>query len=289
MSQLRTVLFAPGDQPRKMARALTSGADATVLDLEDAVAAEAKSAARRHVRDLLLSHPGRAHVRINPLGTEDYERDLTALGEAIRLAAGLIVPKVEALDQLLAINAYLTEIESYQPPAATTPLLAVLESSAGIMAAGEIARAPRLRALILGTLDLAADLGVAPSASGLEFLHARSQLVLASRAAGIDGPIDGPHSLLDDPAGLEASSNQTRQLGFRGRAVIHPDQVAIVNRAFSPSEDELVHARKVVDAHRTAQAEGLGAVRLADGTFIDRPVVVRAAALLGLTPQETDG
>lgn len=286
MNSLRTLLFAPGDNPHRMARAVATEADAIVLDLEDAVTRESKTAARRHVRELLSeSRCERVYVRVNAVGSDDYRSDLEALGPVISSAAGLVVPKVESATQLDELDADLRALESSSPHPALR-VIAILESAAGILAAQSIAHGPRVQRLVFGTLDLAAELGVTPTITGEEYLHARSHLVLVSRAAGLAGPLDGPHTRVDDPGEVEASARHARSLGFGGKVIIHPAQIAPVHAAFAPSEADLIHARAVVDAYRQAQVDGRGAVRLPDGTFIDRPVVVRAAELLGLEPEE---
>ncbi|KXX54134.1 HpcH/HpaI aldolase/citrate lyase family protein [Rhodococcus sp. LB1] len=287
MNSLRTLLFAPGDNLHRMARAVATEADAVVLDLEDAVAPESKPVARHHVREFLAESTREGvYVRVNAVGSDDYRSDLDALGAVIGSAAGLLIPKVESAAQLLELDADLRSLESEHSTQIPLPVLAILESAAGILAAQSIAHAPRVQCLVFGTLDLAAELGVTPTVTGEEYLHARSHLVLVSRAAGLAGPLDGPHTRVDDPVELEASAQHARSLGFGGKVIIHPAQIAPVHAAFAPSEAELIHAQAVVDAYRQAQVSGIGAVRLPDGTFIDRPVVVRAAALLGLEPEK---
>lgn len=287
MTSLRTLLFAPGDHPRRMAKAAAGNADGVVLDLEDAVAPAAKESARASVLELVQNLSYRkVFVRINAIGTDDYRQDLHALAPALGALAGLVIPKAETVDELTRLDTDLNDVAPSIDDVTDLPVLAVLESAAGILAAPAIAAAPRVHRLIFGTLDLAAETGVQPTVEGTEYLHARSHLVLASAAAGLDGPIDGPHPRIDELHALSASAHHARDLGFRGKVVLHPDQIAPVNDAFSPSEPELAHAQAVVDTYRQAQTRGLGAVRLPDGTFIDRPVVVRAAALLGLKPEE---
>lgn len=286
MTPYRTLLFAPGDNPHRMIKAASSAADAVVFDLEDAVVTASKPTARTAVLQALSQIPeGRAFVRLNTVGSSDYFEDLRALAPALGRATGLIVPKVESVEQLVRLDTDLRSLGGFVE-ATPLPVLAVLESAAGILAAAAIAGGPRVRGLIFGTLDLAAELGVSPTVAGTEFLHARSQVVLASRGAGLAGPLDGPHPRVDEPQELAQSARTARALGFRGKVVLHPAQIDPVHQAFTSTESELAHARAVIDAFRQAQGDGLGVVRLPDGTFIDRPVVVRAAALLGLNPEE---
>lgn len=273
------LLFVPGDHPRRTARALASTADAVVLDLEDAVAASAKKTARGNVVEEVRAHTRPdVLVRVNAVGTEACDRDLDALEPVLDRLAGLVLPKVESVAEVERVAARLARAERRAGP---TRLVPVLESARGVMAAEEIASAPCVVTLIFGVLDLAASLGVAPTVAGTEFLLARSHLVLASRAAGISPPVDGPHVSLDDEQALVDSCRSARGLGFGGRVVIHPAQIEPVQRAYAPSATELAWARRVLDAFEHAQREGVAAIRLADGTFVERPVVTRAAALLG--------
>jgi citrate lyase subunit beta/citryl-CoA lyase len=289
----RTLLFVPGDRPDRIGKALAGDADAVAVDFEDAVGPASKDSARTLTAEALTGEAGPGspggtgpgvHIRINALGTREAEADLSAvfslLGR-VRLD-GLIVPKVVSAEQIAALG---ERLHAAEKAAGTDPgevsLLPVVESAAGVLASAEIAAAgPRVRTLLFGTLDLAAGLGVRPSVEGRELLYARSQLVLAARAAGLPGPLDGPYAALDDEEGLIRSTLAARELGFTGRVVLHPRQVAPVREAFAPTDRELAHAREVLAAHRDAAARGVGAVRLSDGTFIDRPVVTRARALL---------
>lgn len=223
-------------------------------------------------------------IRINSLETAESEADLAAVSSLIGKVPldGLIVPKARSAVQLTALDEMLAAAEA---AAGVTPrtlsLLPVVESAAGVLEAAAVAAAgPRVSALVFGTLDLAAELGVRPTAEGRELLHARSQVVLAARAARLPGPLDGPYAALDDQDGLVRSSLAARALGFSGRVVLHPRQVPPVREAFAPTESELAWAREVLAVHSEAAERGLGAARLSDGTFIDRPVVTRAEALL---------
>ena len=284
----RALLFVPGDRPDRITRALEAGADAVAVDLEDGVADARKDAARTCVAAAFgerapATGPA-VYIRINALDTAAAEADLAAVSALLGSAppTGLIVPKTESAEQIRQLDRNLAAAES---AAGAGPgglaLLPIVETARGVIAAPAVAAASvRVRTLLFGTLDLAADLGVTPTPDGRELLHARSQVVLAVRAAGLPGPLDGPYPDLDDEDGLVRSSIAARELGCTGRVVLHPRQVAPVRQAFSPSDRELEHARTVVAAHRAAQARGNGAFRLPDGTFVDRPVAARAAAML---------
>lgn len=275
---IRTLLFTPADRPDRIASALGRSADAVAVDLEDAVSPEHKSRARDSARRGLGSAGTRGagplrFVRINALATEWATDDLALVAElAGRLDGvldGVIVPKVAAVGEIETVRAAL-------PP--TLSVLAIIESAQGVLAAESIATADGVAGLILGSLDLAADLRVEPDVDRPGLAHARSHVVLACAAAGLPSPLDGPHPELDDEAGLTRSSRALRALGFGGRVVIHPRQIEPVAMAFAPTEDELDWARSVLAA--AADADGAGAFRLPDGTFVDRPVVGRATRLL---------
>jgi citrate lyase subunit beta/citryl-CoA lyase len=294
-----SVLFVPGDRPDRISKALHTEAAAVAVDLEDAVADDAKEAARASSVETLSAllpqgMPSRdpaVFIRINGVDTSWSAGDLSVVTTLLRGAGGLsgvIVPKVESAAQVEAVDEALTTAEhTAGTPIGQVGLLPIIETARGLVAAIDIATAaPRVTMLIFGTLDLAAALGITPSVEGRELLYARSRLVLATAAAGLPGPLDGPHADVDDAEGLRRSSLRVRELGFTGRVVLHPKQLPIVQEAFAPSEDELARAREIVQAFRLAQADGTGAIRLSDGTFIDRPVLTRACALLGL--DETD-
>ncbi len=272
-----TTLFVPGDRTDRVLKALSSGADAVVVDLEDAVEVSRKESARSDLphglADVTAAEVPAVYVRINGLDTQWARGDVTAVRAVAERLTGVVVPKSEQPGRLVELGESLPD---------GLGLLPIVESARGLFAAEHLAAVPRARTLMFGTLDLAAELGVTASVEGRELLHARSQLVLACAASGLAAPIDGPHPALDDVDGLARSSAAARELGFAGKVVLHPRQLDIVRAAFAPTEDELARAREVVRAHRRARRDGTGAVKLADGSFVDRPVVLRAAALLGI-------
>jgi citrate lyase subunit beta/citryl-CoA lyase len=278
----RTLLFVPGDRPDRIGRALASDADAVAVDLEDAVAPSAKAAARAALPRAVTAPREGLLLRVNPLDGPDSAADLAVVAALLPHLDGVLLPKVEDAGAVRRLDARLGELEVGAGAARATAVLPIVETARGVLAAPAIAAAsPRVATLVFGTLDLAADLGVTPTVEGRELLHARSQVVLATAAAGLPGPLDGPHAALDDIDGLVRASRLARELGFTGKVVLHPRQIAPVRDAFAPTEPELARAREVLDAARDA---GTGAFRLADGTFVDAPVVRRAAALLGVEP-----
>lgn len=275
---LRTVLFVPGNDRRKIDKAFGLAASAVVLDLEDAVASSEKVAARAIVRESVLALPDDAMpvgVRINSLESGLADADLDALAEALPRISLIALPMVESADDVRHVAARLGDLGSH------IDLLAITETARGILAAREIAASsPRLRTLLFGPADLARELGVELTADGFEHLHARSAVVLAARAAGKEGPIDGPYLKLADDDGCALSASWSRRLGFQGKLVLHPRQLPIVTAAFAPSERELAWAREVDRAFREAEAAGVSSIQLADGTFVDYPVAGRARDLL---------
>jgi citrate lyase beta subunit len=278
----RTLLFVPGDRPDRIGRAIASDADAVAVDLEDAVAPEAKARAREDVPGAVEAAAARdgLFLRINPVDGPDFADDLATVAALLPRLAGVLLPKIEDARAVHRLDALLGGLEATaRLPVGATALLPIVETARGVLAAPAIAAAsPRVATLLFGTLDLAADLGVTPTVEGRELLHARSQVVLATAAAGLPGPLDGPHAALDDIDGLVRASVLARDLGFTGKVVLHPRQLAPVQETFAPTEAELAWARQILAAARDA---GTGAFRMADGTFVDAPVLRRAAALLG--------
>jgi len=265
----RSLLFAPGNDERKLEKALAAGADAVVADLEDAVPATEKEAARTVARRVLggAATASLVAVRVNAAGTKHWGADLQAVADL-------------ELDALVLPKATPEAVGALGPDG--PPVVAIVETALGVRHAYETARLPRVAALVLGAVDLGLELGLEPRADGQEVLYARSRLVLESAAAGLRSPFDLVHVDTRDDEGLEAEARLARSLGFRGKACIHPAQVAIVNRVFSPTGEERERARRVVEAYERGLADGRGAVAL-DGEMIDLPVVERARRILAET------
>ncbi|GIX47429.1 MAG: malyl-CoA lyase [Candidatus Tectimicrobiota bacterium] len=292
MPLLRTLLFAPGNRPPLLEKVGHCGADAVVLDLEDAVPVAEKEAARQAVRAAvraITTCP--VYVRVNPL-TAATAFSL-AIGEADLEAVvcaeltGVLVPKIESPDDVRHAEHLLCMRERQLGLApGHIDLIPLLETARGIQHAYAIATAgTRVRRLAFGAGDFTRDLGVSWSRREVESLYARSALVVASRAAGLEPPLDSVWVRLQDRRGLVRSAKLAKQLGFQGKMVIHPSQVAPVNAVFSPTPEEVAFATRVVEAFRAAEAQGLASIQL-DGHFIDYPLVeaaqrVLAAAALG--------
>jgi citrate lyase subunit beta/citryl-CoA lyase len=256
----RSYLFVPGHRPDRFDKACAAGADQVIIDLEDAVPPADKAAARAALA-AWLSPARPVLVRINGAGSEWFSGDLALCGQPG--VAGIVLPKAEREADLAALAA-----------AGTRAILPLVESALGLWNCAVLARAPRVQRLVFGAIDFCLDLGIREGHEQL--LYARSQLVLASRVAGIGAPVDGVTTSLDDPDSVRADTLRARALGFGAKLCIHPKQVGPVNAAFVPASDELAWAGRVMAA--AAQANG-GAVAL-DGRMIDRPVVLAAQQML---------
>ena len=280
---IRSALFVPGNRPDRIDKALATKADVVIIDLEDAVPAAQKAWAREVVVDKLKSSADRILIRINGMQTPYFLDDLNVV--LVAGLCGMMVPKVEEGRSIRDLHE-LMRVKEEERGLKTTPVLALIETAKAIANIHGIAQTTtepaRLHALVFGAADYAADMGIAISTDGLELAYPRARLAVASRAAAMLPPIDTPFMLdLKDMQGLEADALRAKQLGFAGKLCIHPSQVEIVNRTFSPLPDEVRQAKTVVDAFEKAQASGLGAIQV-DGKFIDKPVVERAQQILRL-------
>lgn len=282
---IRTLMFASANDPVRSLKAIAIGASAVCLDLEDAVATSEKANARAVVAETLRDpsvEGANVHVRINGVDTEFCDDDLTSLGSSLSRLSGILIPMVESADQVRHVATRLDALEVEHGVApGSIRLIAIAETAKGVLAATEVAASsPRLRTLLLGPADLSHDLGVELTADGYELFHVRSQLVLAARAAGLEGPIDGPFLGLKDDEGTRTSAQWAKRLGFQGKMVLHPQQLPVVAGVFAPSDTEVAWAQAVVAAFAEHEAKGISAFQLDDGTFVDYPVVYRAQAIL---------
>jgi citrate lyase subunit beta / citryl-CoA lyase len=259
----RSYLFVPADRPERYAKALASGADAVVFDLEDAVAPAAKDAARDALARWLGDAPAASRpqvvVRLNGADTPWFDADRALVCAAPRVAA-VMLPKADAASPWDAFDG--------------KPVLALIETAAGIDALRSIAAAPPVRRLVFGSIDLQLDLGI--GGDGDELLLFRSKLVLASRLAELPAPVDGVSPSLTDTGALADDVQRARRLGFSAKLCIHPAQVAVVNDGLRPSAAEIAWAQRVLAAAALAG----GAAVAVDGKMVDRPVAARARALL---------
>jgi citrate lyase subunit beta / citryl-CoA lyase len=277
---LRSFLFAPGNHARRVEKALTLPADAVILDLEDAVAISEKPATRELVvRAFDNPRHGKLYVRVNAYSTEWCYADVVAV--ATSGVDGIILPKVESPDQLRSVDWLLSNLERDRGlPIGGIDLVPIIETAVGMSNVGAIAASgSRTKRLAFGAGDYTLDLGMIWSQSEAELLPARSAVVMASRAAGIEPPLDTVWADLRDAEGFARSAEQAAALGFQGKMCIHPDQIAVTNAAFSPSAEQLGWAGRVVAAFIEAEAKGLASIQL-DGQFIDYPIVQRARQVI---------
>jgi citrate lyase subunit beta/citryl-CoA lyase len=277
---LRSFLFVPGHHPRRIAKAFDSAADAVIIDLEDAVPPAEKRVARENAAAALGDRgAAAAFVRVNGAPDPGCLDDLL---EVVRPGlAGIVLPKAESAAQLQALDWAIGQIEARHglPPGAIE-LVPLVESARGVEEALVMAGSTaRVRRMTYGVADYSLDLGLQadPQETGLSYLRAR--LVHASRACGLEAPIDSVVVEIRDPRRLRESALRARALGFGGKLCLHPDQVPVVNEVFGPTAEELARARAVVAAYDEARARGEAAVTV-DGSFVDAPVAEKARKLL---------
>ena len=280
MPALRSLLFAPGNHARRVEKALTLPADGVILDLEDAVAIAEKPTTRALVVEA-FSKPrhGKLYVRVNALSTEWCHGDLVAVVQ--KGLDGIILPKTEDTDHLKTADWVITALERERGlPIGGIDLIPIIETALGMRNIHGIASSgTRMRRMAFGAGDFTLDLGMVWSRDEAELLPHRAACVVASRAAGIEPPLDTVWADLRDTEGMARSARHAAALGFGGKMCIHPDQVAVTNAAFTPDEATLAQARRVVEAFEQAEARGLASIQL-DGQFIDYPIVQRARHVL---------
>lgn len=280
MWPLRTLLFVPAVRPDRIPKALASGADGVIIDLEDSVPAPEKDRARKAAAEALGGLKGGpwVFVRINGTASPWWEEDIQAVtGPTL---SGLLLPKVEGQDAVHRVDRRLWEVEiSRGLDPGSIRLIPVLESALGVLRAFEVASAsPRNLALAFGAEDLARDLRVERTQGGGEVALPRAMVALAARAAGLE-PLDMVYTDLEDEAGLVREAKEAKGLGYAGKILIHPRQVPAVNQVFSPTPEEVEESRSLILAF---EASGGGAIRL-KGKMVDLPAVERAREILRLS------
>jgi citrate lyase subunit beta/citryl-CoA lyase len=258
----RSCLFVPADRVERIAKARASGADAVIVDLEDAVAPAAKTAARDALAGTPLAHP--VGLRINGRDTPWFDDD--ARLAALPGVAAVMLPKACAADDIAAVRA----------ASGGKPVLALIETARGLHAAAALALTEGVSRLVFGSIDFQLDLDIDDDDEALRAF--RSQLVLISRVAGLPAPIDGVTVDIDDIDRVAADARRARAFGFGGKLCIHPKQVGAVNEAFSPSAHQVAWARRVVELSHVSN----GAAVAVDGKMVDTPVLARARRLLAL-------
>ena len=259
----RSYLFVPANRPERFEKAFTSGAHAIIIDLEDSVPIAEKSTAREAARKW-LSGGKPTLLRVNGSTTEWFADD-TLLFE-LPATVGIVVPKAESAEELGSISGRTSS---------TRRILPIVETAQGFANIASLARTPYVDRLIFGSIDLQLDLGIHGDGRELDFF--RSQLVLMSRLAGLNAPVDGVCIAISDTERLRTETETAKRFGFGGKLCIHPKQVAVVNECFMPTMATIAWARKVVASVSLA---GGSAVQLDDGTMVDRPVLLRAEAIL---------
>lgn len=283
---LRSLLFVPADSEKKLAKAESSHADALILDLEDSVTTENRPRARQLVREFLTEkHTQAMWVRVNPVGTADYRADLAAVVPAA--PAGLVIPKPDGPAALHALDKDIAAFEAAHGVAhgAIKAIPVASETPAAVLNLMEYRNPPpRLAALSWGAEDLSAALGASTNRDEhgeflLTYKIVRSLVLIAAKAAGAEA-IETLHADFRDDAGLARTARAAQREGFTGMLAIHPAQVEIINAAFTPSHDDIEHAKKVVAAF----AHGVGVASL-DGKMLDRPHLTQAEHVLALAEQ----
>ncbi len=283
MSACRSMLYIPGDSPGMIQHAPVFGADSILLDLEDAVALTEKDAARKIVAFFLREYDFRdliVTVRVNGADTEFFDDDLTEIIPCV--PAAIRIPKCSYPEDVIKADRKIEEIEKKNSiPVGKVRIHAMIETAVGVENAFLIASScPRVQALTLGGQDLTADMGVQKTKEGWELFYSRSRVAVAARAAGVD-VYDTVWADISDTEGLFRETQQIVNLGFTGKAAIHPDQIETIHNAFMPDEKEIKKAVRIVEAAEKAKKEGKGVISV-EGRMVDAPVVARARHLLEL-------
>jgi citrate lyase subunit beta/citryl-CoA lyase len=268
IEQARSFLFVPADRPDRFEKASASGADVVVLDLEDAVPANSRDEARANVR-AWLDAGHRAVVRINAYGTADYEKDVEAMAGC---DFGAMLAKTVSPVDATAVRAVLGE---------GIPLIALVESASGILAAPMIAAVPGVVRLAFGSIDYAAELGLDLQLRD-SLLFAQSALIVASAAAGISSPIDGVTTNFASADAVREDATHGRRLGFSGKLCIHPNQIEPVHASYAPSDADVAWAQQILAVATSGAATQL------NGEMVDAPVVARARRILAVVARTFD-
>jgi citrate lyase subunit beta / citryl-CoA lyase len=258
----RSYLFVPGNRPDRFAKAFSAGADAVIIDLEDAVPPQQKADARSAAA-AWLSQGKPTLVRINDVTTTWFRDDVAIC--SLPAVAGIVLPKAERVENLAFVRDKLNS---------ATRILPLIETAQGFSNALALARSPGVQRLIFGEIDFQLDLGI--KSTGQELLFFQSQLVLVSRLAGIQSPVAGINATIDDLDNLRVDTLRSRRLGFGAKLLIHPKQISVVHECFRPSAEEILWAKRVLDAAAASQ----GAAVSMDGQLVDRPIIAQAQSIL---------
>ena len=286
LGPIRTALFVPGNRPDRVDKAVSSGADVVIIDLEDAVPPSQKEESRPKVREKIAAFRDREIlVRVNAIGSEFLPGDLD--GIVVDGLRCIMVPKVEERADIREIDGYLGEAErrNHLEPG-TISVIPLIESARAVQNVFEILSEKtdrrRLFTAAFGAADYTLDMGIEMTREGTELHYPRSRIAVACRAAGVEPPLDTPFMIdLKDMDALKTDAERARQLGFQGKLCIHPIQIEPCHAVFSPTAEEIEHAERVIQAFEDAEARGIGAIQL-DGKFIDAPIVERSRRIVKL-------
>ncbi|MFB7639675.1 HpcH/HpaI aldolase/citrate lyase family protein [Peribacillus butanolivorans] len=272
----RSYLFVPGIKKRMIEKALLSESDIVIIDLEDAVAEDEKENARNILQDVLNNdlNKKKVIVRINALNTPYWQQDLQEV--LTSKASGIVLPKAENAEDIESVCKF---IECYEGKD-EFEVIPLIESAKGVYYALEIAQAHSyVKRLAFGSVDYSLDVGATLTSTGLELLYARSAIVVASKVAGIESPIDSVFMDIQNLTGFEAEIIRAKELGFKAKLLIHPSQIASVNSLFSPSKVEIVNALGIVRVFEESLEQGIAAVSY-EGSLIDYPVYKKSKELI---------
>lgn len=286
MKPLRTALFVPGNRPDRAEKALGLDADAVILDLEDAVPIAEKESTRPLIRDLLDGHPGkRMYVRVNGLSTPYCKEDLETV--VCSNLTGILLPKVELPEDIFNLDKLLTDAgkKAGLEPGALEVLI-LCESAKGLEEIYNIVSAKpahhRVSIVAFGAADYTLDLGISLTREGQEIEYPRRRIPVACRAADIMPPLDTPWGVdLKDIDGLIEDAKKAKAYGFQGKLIIHPNQIQPCHDVFTPTKEEIAHAKEVIAAFEEAEREGKAAIQL-EGKFIDYPIVAQSRRIYDL-------
>ena len=275
LSRVRSALFTPGTEAARLRKAITTGADVCIFDLEDSVPLAHIGEAREIVREALEELAGRARIwlRVHPASSAEMAEDLRTI--PLSTLEAVVLPKASHRDDVEACRRAMKQARL----PAELPVVPLIESAAGVLACAAIAEVTGVALLAFGRFDLAADLGVDPEGNGAALAVARASVVLASTAERLGPPLDSPWLKIADLGGLRAAAERARADGFGGMLLIHPSHVTTVNEVFSPTADEIAWAQGIVGSSAEAESGGRGAYAR-DGEMVDEAIVKRARAIL---------
>ncbi|KSU80285.1 citrate lyase subunit beta / citryl-CoA lyase [Fictibacillus enclensis] len=272
-------MFVPGSDEKKLMKAISLDADVLIYDLEDAVSPHEKTAARTHVKRTIEHADRMNYVRINSFDSAFFQEDVIDMIH--NNLTGIVLPKAENTKQIALLDRMISELEEERKIATgKIKIVPIIETGCGLYNAFKIASASRrIERLAFGSMDFALDIGAHLSKEGTELLYARSQLVVVSRAAGVKAPIDTVFPDIKDPNGFITETRASKDLGFQGKLLIHPSQIELLSQVYAPTEAEIAHAKRLIQAFESSVTKGEGVLQL-DGKMVDLPIVDKAKKML---------